>query len=297
MADKPVTQERRAHPVASASPDESQKKEILKLMDDVGGDPVLIGELKRKFIRYALAEEQKFNLMTTMYQRARCDELTGLLPVSELRWKVVERLEMEPRANTFAVLYVDAMDFKKINDEDTLGHSVGDKVIIRIAEVLSAGLREQDMRARLGGDEFVGATFIGVDDRSAPEDSNKAILRIVDRCCADFEQTSWAKKYPEWAKALAKNPDVAEIKPALNAGVIIVHAGGNSRIQFGSGKGTFHSILKMAEKMMYKSKRYEKKYGHRRIFYRIVGFEEQRLKLLAHGRYDSPIVTQPSDLE
>ena len=52
----------------------------------------------------------------------------------------------------YAVLFLDFNRFKLIND--SLGHTVGDRMLVQITRRLQASLRTQDLLARLGGDEF-----------------------------------------------------------------------------------------------------------------------------------------------
>ena len=85
---------------------------------------------------------------------AHHDSLTGL----DNRYSMGFRLEQAlatVRRNTqpLAVLLIDMDRFKNIND--TLGHLVGDKLLIDVARRLEAIVRESDIVARLGGDEFI----------------------------------------------------------------------------------------------------------------------------------------------
>ncbi|MCU7904369.1 MAG: EAL domain-containing protein [Candidatus Thiodiazotropha sp. (ex Epidulcina cf. delphinae)] len=57
------------------------------------------------------------------------------------------------RHSRCALLYLDLDRFKKIND--TLGHEVGDRVLVETADRLREGIRSEDEAARLGGDEFI----------------------------------------------------------------------------------------------------------------------------------------------
>jgi diguanylate cyclase (GGDEF)-like protein len=58
----------------------------------------------------------------------------------------------EPPAR-LSVLLIDVDGLKLAND--TVGHDVGDRLLVTVAEALKAELREDDLAARLAGDEFV----------------------------------------------------------------------------------------------------------------------------------------------
>nr|WP_040407475.1 EAL domain-containing protein [Amycolatopsis nigrescens] len=85
------------------------------------------------------------------------DPLTGLAN----RTLVIQRLGAAMRtrspAEMTAVLFIDLDKFKVIND--SLGHSVGDKVLRMASERLRAGVQPGDLVGRLGGDEFVVVTL------------------------------------------------------------------------------------------------------------------------------------------
>jgi diguanylate cyclase (GGDEF)-like protein len=72
------------------------------------------------------------------------------------------------------VLFIDLDRFKVIND--TLGHQVGDQLLIEVAKRLTAAVRESDSVARLGGDEFV----IALPDMNTPVDAASVAAKIVE---------------------------------------------------------------------------------------------------------------------
>jgi diguanylate cyclase (GGDEF)-like protein len=63
----------------------------------------------------------------------------------------IEKARGEEQTN-FSVLFMDIKRFKNIND--SLGHSIGDKMLIMVAKRLQGAVRDHDVVARLGGDEF-----------------------------------------------------------------------------------------------------------------------------------------------
>lgn len=102
------------------------------------------------------------DLKTTEAQlahRTSYDSLTEL-PNRSLFFQHLERAIQQvqsDRTYQFAVLVLDVDHFKVIND--SMGHLVGDQLLIAISQRLRIGLRPRDVVARLGGDEF--AVFLG----------------------------------------------------------------------------------------------------------------------------------------
>jgi diguanylate cyclase (GGDEF)-like protein/PAS domain S-box-containing protein len=83
------------------------------------------------------------------------DRLTGLpnraLFLDRLK-NAIERVKRKPEY-LFAVFFLDLDHFKNIND--SLGHPVGDQLLIEVGRILKTNLRATDTVGRLGGDEFV----------------------------------------------------------------------------------------------------------------------------------------------
>ncbi|WP_051323956.1 putative bifunctional diguanylate cyclase/phosphodiesterase [Candidatus Solirubrobacter pratensis] len=98
-------------------------------------------------------------LQEQLHHQAYHDPLTDL-PNRTLFMERV-RDELENGGAQIAVLFVDVDDFKTVND--SLGHAVGDALLVSVAERLQRCVRPGDTVARLGGDEFA-VMIPGVDD-------------------------------------------------------------------------------------------------------------------------------------
>jgi diguanylate cyclase (GGDEF domain) len=82
------------------------------------------------------------------------DSLTDLLNRGRIEWVLRHLIEDTNKTHhTFSAIMIDIDSFKHIND--TYGHSVGDDVLIRLAEIMKNGVRPTDYAGRWGGDEFV----------------------------------------------------------------------------------------------------------------------------------------------
>lgn len=109
-------------------------------------------------------------LLLENYYQAQHDSLTGLYNrrcFMEYTQELVERLEIE---NKIAYLYLIDLDhFKTIND--SLGHDVGDKLLVEVAKRIEAYSKDTHLLARLGGDEFI---LISKEEKASKEAEHEA---------------------------------------------------------------------------------------------------------------------------
>ena len=102
-------------------------------------------------LQHMLAQRDAFE--TQLKNMARTDALTGVSNRTVLD-EYVQYLEGEPaRFLQLGLIVVDIDNFKTVNDQ--YGHSIGDGVIVEVAQCLKQNIRHSDLIVRFGGDEFL----------------------------------------------------------------------------------------------------------------------------------------------
>jgi diguanylate cyclase (GGDEF)-like protein len=130
----------------------------------------VIDELNQEISQHQQTQNQ-------LLHQALHDDLTGLpnrVLLMELLKKVIQRSQRN-KDYLFVILFIDLDRFKIIND--TWGHSIGDRLLISIAEILKDCCRQVDTVARLSGDEFT----ILLEDLHSIEDAIAIAQRLLDK--------------------------------------------------------------------------------------------------------------------
>jgi diguanylate cyclase (GGDEF)-like protein len=122
---------------------------------------------------------------------AEIENLAFYDPLTQLpnRRLLLDRLQQatassERSAQYGLVLFLDLDNFKTLND--TLGHDVGDLLLLQVAQRLKACVRGEDTVARLGGDEFV-VMMNNLSDQS--QEAAALAQRIGDKLLQQLNQT------------------------------------------------------------------------------------------------------------
>ena len=112
---------------------------------------------------------------------ANHDALTGLPNRLLLDQRLAQGCLLARRYQRYlAVLFIDLDDFKPIND--TLGHEVGDYILLEVAKRLEEELRPWDTVARFGGDEFI----VLLPDLAHEDDVLQVVERLLTRVSAPY---------------------------------------------------------------------------------------------------------------
>ena len=119
-------------------------------------------------------------------RQAEFDELTDLPNRRLLLTNLRKELAKAERHNRFgAVFFIDLDRFKSIND--SLGHSVGDELLVDASHKICARLRKEDTVGRLGGDEFVALLpEVGTSEDSAGSHASRIANDIREMFAEPF---------------------------------------------------------------------------------------------------------------
>jgi diguanylate cyclase (GGDEF)-like protein len=137
---------------------------------------------KSAHIDKELAEEAKKDLIEQakkLEYMAHHDSLTGLPNRASFHERFSLGLVQSKRSGTMlALFFLDIDNFKEIND--TLGHEVGDAILIAFTNRIQSVMREEDTVSRLGGDEFT----VIMQDLKNPEDASLLATKMIDSLLA-----------------------------------------------------------------------------------------------------------------
>jgi diguanylate cyclase (GGDEF)-like protein/PAS domain S-box-containing protein len=148
--------------------------------------------------------------------QAHYDSLTGLANRILMMDELNRAVEYSERYDiSTALLCIDLDNFKNIND--TLGHSIGDELLVQVASRLAACTKKSDTLSRMGGDEFV-IILPRIDDNLLIQSVANRIMAVFAKpfCINGHEHFISASigvaKYPENSKdpdVLLRNADLA----------------------------------------------------------------------------------------
>jgi diguanylate cyclase (GGDEF)-like protein len=138
-------------------------------------------ELNEANAHLLLQVDERRRAEEKLQHQAQYDSLTDLPNRMLALDRLSQAIRTAERTHTHAVLiYLDLDDFKKVND--TLGHQLGDTLLVQAAQRLRHAVRAEDTVARHGGDEFL--VILG--RLSAPDDSKLIAEKIVRAFAPSF---------------------------------------------------------------------------------------------------------------
>jgi diguanylate cyclase (GGDEF)-like protein len=133
-----------------------------------------------------LTQTQISVLNETLQHSSLHDALTGLPNRVYLEQEITNiKQKMQKKESKFAIVFLDLDHFKNIND--TLGHDIGDLLLVSVANILENITQKRHLISRIGGDEFI-LVF------SDFKDTNE-FMPIVNKLQQEFREEIFIKGY------------------------------------------------------------------------------------------------------
>ncbi|HEU4622931.1 MAG TPA: EAL domain-containing protein [Burkholderiaceae bacterium] len=167
---------------------------------------------------FALVQDvnQRVEAEARLQQLAAYDSLTGLPNRSSLQFELAQALDRARRSGSgVAALFIDLDHFKNVND--TLGHRIGDQLLVSVARILKSCVRRNDLVSRMGGDEFMVVVEHNKPRNAAQHVADKILIALNQPLPVEGHMLTVAASvgiaiFPDHgtdANLLLKNADVA----------------------------------------------------------------------------------------
>jgi diguanylate cyclase (GGDEF)-like protein len=164
--------------------DELQKIGALESIDEIESFKKEAEKFYRRSLELQKQVEEQRKAQAALEEMATLDPLTGLLNRRQFFMRAEQVLETAYRKRFSAsVVMMDIDNFKMTNDSH--GHIVGDRVLIRISEYLQSCTRATDLICRYGGDEF--AIFL-------PETNGQEASKIAERLRNEISSNAFTNR-------------------------------------------------------------------------------------------------------
>ena len=200
--------------------------------------PIMVGQQIVGIYGIAKDETDRRELEEQLTHQAFHDSLTHL----PNRMLFLDRLQhalvrTERSHSTLAVLFLDLDNFKVIND--SLGHEVGDQLLIHVANRLRTTMRSGDTAARLGGDEFI----LLLEDIRSIDEAERVAQRLHDILKEPFVVNKREIFVtPSIGIALSASPDDRPDDLLRNADVAMYRAKRNGRACYEIFDPSMHAL-------------------------------------------------------
>lgn len=175
---------------------------------------------KRRLIQDELKDQKEM-----LHHHAHHDTLTNLPNRFLFNDRLNQAIKQARRSQSkIAVLFIDLDHFKGIND--SMGHKIGDELLVEVAKRLKSKIRQTDTLARLGGDEFT----IVLDQINNEDDIVSITQSLLKVMAAPFNLSS-QHLYVTLSVGAAIYPDDGETAEELlrNADAAMYHAKDDGR--------------------------------------------------------------------